>query len=106
MVAESNDFSATLQTGSDAVLTVAGDIDLAAMDMFMAAVDRIFVEAPRTVTLDLESVTFLDSSGIKALLKLRRRCEVAGAELHTTNIPDNVHRLLGIMDLADLFVAT
>ncbi|WP_290057657.1 STAS domain-containing protein [Amycolatopsis solani] len=68
------------------VLTMAGEIDLLTVPEFAATLATC-TEGP--VVLDLTAVTFLDSSGINAVLRASGEVESAG------------HRLLVVADLAD-----
>jgi anti-anti-sigma factor len=53
----------------EGVLWLAGEFDLAALEAFQAAVDGA-LEAQRELVLDLSELTFLDSTGIRAILVL------------------------------------
>jgi anti-anti-sigma factor len=57
------------QTDGVAMVSVTGEIDLANADAMQAVVART---ATQTVVLDLTDVTFLDSSGIRAIDRARR----------------------------------
>lgn len=56
--------------GGITVLTVTGEIDLTNADVLQRAVDRT---SANSVVLDLSRVAYLDSSGIRALDRSRRR---------------------------------
>jgi anti-anti-sigma factor len=46
------------------------------------------------ITVDVASVNFCDSSGITALIKLRRRCDERGWHLRTVNLQPAVRRIV------------
>ncbi|MET8998627.1 STAS domain-containing protein [Amycolatopsis sp. Hca4] len=68
------------------VLTVTGEVDLLTVADFTAALGSV---PPGPLALDLTGVTFLDSSGINAILRASGKVEAAG------------DRLLVIADIAD-----
>jgi anti-anti-sigma factor len=60
--------------GSDGVLWLSGEFDLAAVDVFMrVACDS--VDGQREVVLDLSNVDFLDSSGVHAITTFSSVCK-------------------------------
>ena len=62
-------------------IVVEGELDLAATGRFQAAVERALQHGTRLLELDLCEATFIDSSGIHAILSAARRCEQAGCAL-------------------------
>ena len=97
------DFIAVLRAGSPAELLVSGDLDMASVDQFAAAVDELLATEPEHVTLDLTGVGFLDSAGIKGMVKLANRCRGIGAELTTVHASTQVRRVLELTKLTELF---
>jgi anti-sigma B factor antagonist len=64
------DFRITVETAEHrTVLSVSGDVDLATASIVLNRVEALFREPITAFVLDLGGVTFLDSSGIEALLK-------------------------------------
>ncbi len=62
------------------VLTVAGEIDMATVPHVHSAVDdALRDEAVRRLVLDFADVTFLDCTGIAALLQVTRQARARGA---------------------------
>jgi anti-anti-sigma factor len=76
-------FSCSTETEGDvAVVTPIGDLDIAGIDAFRSAVDRArAARLPGGVLVDLGGLTFLDSTGLTALLQLHRSCETSGGGL-------------------------
>src|SRR5689334_9721738 len=65
------EFSCTArQADGRVLLTVSGDVDLAAHARFQEAAEP-WTAAPNDVVLDLSGVTFLDSMGLRVLVHLR-----------------------------------
>lgn len=93
----------TSRQGPFAVVTVAGDVDLATAgrldDEALAATSD---ESPHLV-LDLAGVTFLDSSGLKVLVAAQRRTTRAGGSLSLVAVPRVVMRVLTVTALDKVF---
>src|SRR5881397_2465567 len=59
--------------GTTAEVEVSGELDIASTPGFERAVEDALRAGPERVMIDLREVTFIDSSGIHALLRVRRR---------------------------------
>ena len=71
----------TSRVDDHAVVTVTGEVDLeSAAQLGDHALDAMRDISPRLV-LDLSGVTFMDSTGLKVLLSLQHRTELAGGSL-------------------------
>ena len=88
-----------------AMLRLVGDIDLATADDFVARGANLLTHSPPGVSLivDLGEVTFLDSSGLSALVRLRRAAEARGSQLLLRDVPERVAVLLDLSGLAEYF---
>jgi anti-anti-sigma factor len=93
--------------GPETVIAIAGEVDLETADD-VRSVGVLAVHAPTvsTVVLDLSAVTFLDSSGIGALMDVRNAGTTVGVEVRIDSAPDRVARVLAIAGLADMFGIT
>ncbi len=80
------------------VVRVAGEIDLTTHERLLesleSAVKIADVEAVGSVIVDLSQTSFLDSTGIKALVEGYRAAEVAGVRYSATGASGLVHRVL------------
>jgi anti-anti-sigma factor len=85
--------------GDQTVARLSGELDLTASDRVVEALGRepTLSAAPRLVV-DMGGVTFCDSSGLGALLDVRRAAGDAGVEMVLRDVRRQVARLL---DLAD-----
>ena len=61
---------------------------------------------PSKVIVDLDEVTFLDSSGMYVLVLLRRHAEELGVAMDVVNVPDNVLLALRTAELVDYLGVT
>ena len=87
----------------DAIVAIAGELDLGAATTLIVAIDELFAVSPSSVTLDLAGISFLDSSGLGALLTLHGRCQSEGIAFSATNPPPQVCRVLELTNLMELF---
>jgi anti-anti-sigma factor len=60
---------------------------------------------PRDVRLDFAALTYIDSSGLSALLMIHRRVGALGATLHLDNRPDFLQRMLDLTHVLDHLTA-
>lgn len=70
----------TQQYGDTAFLRLTGEFDLAGESDFNQKADALLIEA-RTLVVDLSGLTFIDSSGLRALLQLREQMLTDGLDL-------------------------
>lgn len=82
------------------VLAVSGDLDIAAVDDFLHRAGALL--GAGVLEVDLGAVTFIDSTGLGALVQLRRQADAAGAQVRLTNVPARVGRLLELTGLTGL----
>ena len=78
------------------VLTVAGEIDLATAARFAEELASLVGENGGGSAVDLSAVEFIDSSGIRELLKAKRSAESAGGDLVLVNPSSSCRRVLEI----------
>jgi anti-sigma B factor antagonist len=90
------------RTATGAMLTLAGEIDMATAAELKAATDRN-LEPPGRVVLDFAGVTFCDSQGLSTLIAVNREVAEAGGQLVLANVGDFMARLLEITGLAAAF---
>ena len=88
-----------------AMLRLSGDIDLATADDVVTRGANLLARSAPGVPLmvDLGGVTFLDSSGLSALVRLRRAAEAQGSQVLLRDVPDRVAALLELSGLAEYF---
>jgi stage II sporulation protein AA (anti-sigma F factor antagonist) len=74
---------------------LSGEIDHHAARRLMLELDRaIEVRCPRSLVLDLEGVSFMDSSGIAVLLRTRKRMLEGGGSMEVVNVPTQAGKVL------------
>lgn len=97
------EFVTTTGPDSAPVLGVSGDLDIAGVDQFLAHADRLMESGGGVIDVDLGGVTFIDSSGLGALVRLQNSATAAGRRLQLSNVPRSVARILDLTGLTDLF---
>lgn len=96
-----NTFRAHTEDRTGAVVIVAeGELDLVGAPRLLEAVP---VEGTTPVIVDLGSVGFMDSSGLRSLLEARRACVDAGRAFSIARPSDAVRRVLELVDLQGEF---
>ena len=95
----------TLQSqvdGDRAVITLEGELDLATVSELEAEIARV-AEAERAATLviDLRELSFMDSSGLRAVLAAEARIRDAGGRCVLVRGPEGVQRVFEITRLED-----
>src|SRR3954469_19156295 len=84
------------------VLRISGDLDIAVEDDAVAAVARALAAdpPPPALVLDLSEVVFMDSSGLRALLRMHNH---HGASVRLGPVSTVVDRLLALTGTAEVF---
>jgi anti-anti-sigma factor len=88
--------------GGASVIVVSGELDLATSPQLLALASRLDARA-EPVILDLSAVTFVDSSGVRALLDADRIAGDKGRRLALYQPSIAVTRLLDLVDLRSRF---
>jgi anti-sigma B factor antagonist len=90
-------------SGAKCVLTIRGDIDLASAHDFETCLRTALDGSPSSITLDLAALTFIDSSGLRALMSVSKEAQSRGATLGLRNVPRHAQRVLDITGLSEWF---
>lgn len=94
----------TKRHGAAAIVRVEGELDAYSAPSLEDLGANLLAEGTTEIVLDLAGTTFLDSSGLRAILTLHRRIENDRGELALGNPSEPVLRLLEITGLTDHFV--
>jgi anti-anti-sigma factor len=78
------------------IVTVAGAIDLSTAGLVEHRVCEALAAGCRSLVLDLSGVSFIDSSGLRAVLVADQSCRAADAELALVRGPATVQRVFQI----------
>ena len=81
---------------------ISGEVDASATPALTQAFGgKLFEPGNRIVVLDVEDVTFIDSSGLRVLIQLSSKVGVSGITLRSPS--QSVRRLLELTGLSDTF---
>ena len=85
---------------STELVTVAGDVDLATVDVVRAQLTSA-LERGGKVVLDLREVSFMDTQGLAAVIEAERSSSSSGTQFVVVRAPATVHRLFDMIGLTD-----
>lgn len=91
------------KAGQAVTVTVTGDVDLAAADTLWSVLDE-YVRSGADVVVDCSQVAFLDSMGLRTLIRAQHKAAASGARLRLAAPSEAVVRVLHLAGVADLFV--
>jgi anti-anti-sigma factor len=86
--------------GDRDTLALAGDLDLATSPELEATVGQLCTEG-RELVLDLSELSFIDSTGLLAILKARERCAERRCGFFLIPGPPAVQRVFQLTDLLE-----
>lgn len=87
---------------SGAVLTLAGEIDMTSAPQLRQQLADLFGQGVRTIVVDLSRVTFLDSSGLGALVAAHHELAGDGGRLKLAAATPQVQKILQITRLGNV----
>jgi anti-sigma B factor antagonist len=96
-------FSAHLDPEHAHVLKLSGELDIAAVDTFLEQARAAVAEADPVLVIDAGDVTFIDSTGLGALVRLREHAHATGKDIALAHIPRQMSRILELTGLSRLF---
>ena len=77
------------------IVFLRGEIDAATVGRLIACLDALAASRPPAVSIGFADVTFMDSSGINAILALRRRL-APGARIHLRDCSPAIQRMCDV----------
>ncbi|MGH2530002.1 MAG: STAS domain-containing protein [Actinomycetota bacterium] len=87
------------EPGDIAHLEIEGDLDIAKAEELERQLLSMEESSPDTVVIDLRKVTFIDSSGLRLILRAEVRAQKAGRRLVLVRGPERVHRVFQVTRL-------
>lgn len=78
---------------TESVVTLDGELDISSTEWFVAFVGSVLEKHPPTLAIDARGVTFMDSSGLRALLIAHASAGDAGVGFRIDNPPPAVRRV-------------
>lgn len=90
--------------GPDAVIALTGELDPATAPQLDKEIERVLSAGPtvQRLVLDLDGLTFLDSSGLRVFVTARQAVGAQGGELALRSPSPNTLRLLEVTGLGEI----
>lgn len=88
--------STELKNGYE-VVTLTGCMDVETVDLMRADFDTLAVNAQTNVVFDMTDVTFIDSSGVGALVFTFKRLKAKGLSLHMAGLSNQPLKLVRLL---------
>ncbi len=85
------------------VLPLEGEIDLHVSPRIAASLDAMVDEKPKKLVVDLSNVSYIDSSGLAALIEGMQKVEAYGGEFFLAGLQENVRPIFEIARLDQVF---
>ncbi|MGK7880238.1 MAG: STAS domain-containing protein [Crocosphaera sp.] len=80
-----------------------GIIDGTKGNQFRQQIQKLLEEKPKVIIIDFKNVSFMDSSGLGALVLSLKTVRAAGAKLFLCSVNDQVMMLLQLTDMDKIF---
>lgn len=77
-------------------LGVEGEVDLATVEDLESAIDRVFADSSHPLVIDLSESSFMDSTGLKALVMASRKFDESGRSFAVVVSGGPVGRLIDL----------
>jgi len=85
------------------VVSAVGEVDLGTAPLLRSVLDRLMADGSVKILVDLESVEYLDASGLNVLIGALRRARELGGTIALINPAPPVLRILRLLDLTEVF---
>jgi anti-anti-sigma factor len=89
--------------GTTAILRVSGELDITGAERLETCIQELAGNSPDTVVIDLRDVSFMDSTGLRSLIRARALGSEAQWSLKLLRGPDSIHRVFELTKMDDLF---
>ncbi len=83
------------------ILVLVGELDMASAPLLQGAVESAEIDSRQLVVLDLAGLEFIDSTGLRVILAMRKLCSERGQELAVTRGSQQVERLLSVTGVGE-----
>jgi len=93
------EITTTLRPNGVAVVQPAGQIDIHTAVDFKQRIGETIDDGYPWLVIDLGTVTFLDSTGLGALINTLKRVQALGGDLHLARVPQTVRMVIELTSL-------
>jgi anti-sigma B factor antagonist len=91
----------TQDSGGQVTVSLKGELDLSSVGKVEEELKRVEADGPSLLVLDLSRLTFLDSTGLRAVVTADERARGDGRRLVVVRGPDAVQRVFSITRLEE-----
>lgn len=88
--------------GETTTLRLVGELDLASVEKLGAAVEEVCAAGASSLTLDLRTLAFIDSTGLAAIVHAGQLCEKHGVSFALVRGSESTQRLFELTGLIDV----
>ena len=85
------------------VIAFGGDIDVASAVTFRDALDRVIAAGHHRIVMNLDEVTFLDSTGLGVMVGRLKAVRDVGGDMHLVCTTARIMRVMAITSLDEVF---
>jgi anti-sigma B factor antagonist len=85
------------------ILFVYGEVDVVTSTRVHETLSALIAEGATTVVVDLANVTFIDSTGLTALVVAHRHLDESGGTLRLVSVPERIASVFAITGLDERF---
>ena len=90
------------EEGNQSIIALAGEIDAYTVTNLKETFDSVTKKEGQEVIVDLEHVTYMDSTGLGVFIGALKSAKESDSELKLVNIQDRVYRLFQITGLDEI----
>jgi anti-anti-sigma factor len=83
-----------LDWGSMWIIALHGELDVSAQEALMGEIDAVLAERPVVLAVDLRGLTFMDSTGVHALISTGLHCQEHGQRFFVIRGGGHIDRVL------------
>jgi anti-anti-sigma factor len=91
----------TQDSGGHVTVSLKGELDLSSVGKVEEELERVEKDGPSVLVLDLSQLSFLDSTGLRAVVTADERARSNGRRLVVVRGPDPVQRVFAITRLEE-----
>jgi anti-sigma B factor antagonist len=91
-------------TEAPAILPLNGEIDLHVSPRIASSLGALIQKKPKKLVVDLSGVSYIDSSGLAALIEAMQKMDGFGGKLVLAGLQENVRPIFEIARLDQVFV--
>ena len=84
-------------------VSVAGELDVSTADEFKEYLHKLIDKGIRNIILDLESLDYIDSTGLGVMIGVLKRIKIENKEIYIKSPKDNVKKIFSITGLDKIF---